>query len=95
MILRFRDHRVFDLSDLETVQQFHITDIMRTMDNRIAIDADTLKQFKADKRLLETMERFRKSKERIASRNRSLDSVIDLNAFAFDGFDDVKSPSDL
>lgn len=95
MILRFRDHRVFDLSDLETVQQFHITDIMRTMDNRIAIDADTLKQFKADKHLLETMERFRKSKERIASRNRSLDSVIDLNAFAFDGFDDVKSPSDL
>lgn len=70
MILRFRDHKVFDLSDAETIRKFHIVDIMRTMDNRIAIDEHTLKQFTSDQYILETTERFRKSKEKIVQRRR-------------------------
>lgn len=43
MILNFKDNRIYDLSDPETSDQLQIVDIMKTMDNRIAIDSDTLK----------------------------------------------------
>lgn len=37
---------------------------MKTMDNRIVMDEDTLKQFIADEPLKATAERFRKKKRR-------------------------------
>lgn len=97
MILLFRDNQVYDLSDMKTIQKFHIVDIMRTMDNRIAIDAETLKHFSADKYILETTERFRKNKEKIAQRKRKEESGIGLDAFSFDdmdlgGIDDINVP---
>jgi hypothetical protein len=84
MILKFSDHQVYDLSETETVQQFHIVDIMKTMDNRIAIDEETLKHFSADKYILETTERFRRTKERLAARKRKEESSINLDSFHFE-----------
>ena len=41
---------------------------MKTMDNRIAIDEETLKHFVADRYIQETADRFRKKKLEIAQR---------------------------
>lgn len=68
MVLLFKDNRLCDLSDPDTGKVLEIVDIMKTMDNRIAIDSDTLKQFVADPYIKETTDRFRAQKERIAKR---------------------------
>lgn len=67
MILNFKDNRIYDLSDPETSDQLQIVDIMKTMDNRIAIDSDTLKQFVADPYIKATADRFRAQKEKSAA----------------------------
>lgn len=59
VILRFRDNQIYDLSDPEISRRFQIVDIMKTMDNRIEIDENTLKQFVADKRIIEMTNRIR------------------------------------
>lgn len=59
VILRFRDNQIYDLSDPEISRRFQIVDIMKTMDNRIEIDENTLKQFVADKRIIEITNRIR------------------------------------
>ena len=72
MILSFKDNRIYDLSDPEVSEKLVIVDIMKTMDNRIAIDRDTLKHFVADPLIKETADRFRSQKEKIARRNQKL-----------------------
>lgn len=62
MILKFSNNKIYDLSDPATARSLHVLDIMKTMDNRIAIDADTLKHFVADKQIRETADRFRRRK---------------------------------
>lgn len=64
MILKFSDNQIYDLSNSSVSKNLQILDIMKTMDNRIAIDEDTLKQFVADQYIKETMERFRKAKKK-------------------------------
>ena len=64
MILNFKDNQIYDLSDPEVSDQLQIVDIMKTMDNRIAIDSDTLKQFVADPYIKATADRFRAQKEK-------------------------------
>lgn len=63
VILRLRDNNVYDLSDPFVNRRIQITDIMKTMDNRIEIDVNTIKQFKADKRIIEITKRYREQKE--------------------------------
>jgi len=76
MILNFKDNQIYDLSDPEVSDQLQIVDIMKTMDNRIAIDSDTLKQFVADPYIKATADRFRAQKEKISQRrNPSLSSL--------------------
>lgn len=60
VILRLTDNKIYDLSDPEVFRKIQIIDIMKTMDNRIEIDENTLKQFVADKRLVEITNRFRR-----------------------------------
>ena len=67
-ILNFKDNQIYDLSNPETSDQLQIVDIMKTMDNRIAIDSDTLKQFVADPYIKATADRFRAQKEKINQR---------------------------
>lgn len=68
MILKFSNNLIYDLSDPVIGDSLRITDIMKTMDNRIAIDEETLKHFVADKYIQETADRFRRKKLAIAQR---------------------------
>lgn len=62
VILRLFDNQIYDLSDPNVNHRFQIVDIMKTMDNRVEIDENTIKQFKADKRIIEITNRFRRKK---------------------------------
>ena len=64
IILRLRDNNVYDLSDPVVNRRIQIVDIMKTMDNRIEIDVDTIKQFKADQRIIEITKRYKEQKEK-------------------------------
>ena len=75
MILNFKDNRIYDLSDPETSDQLQIVDIMKTMDNRIAIDSDTLKHFVADPYIKATADRFRAQKEKISRRKNGTSAI--------------------
>lgn len=63
LILRLSDNQLYDLSIPAVAQKIQIVDLMKSMDNRIELDEDTVKLFVADKRIIEMTERFRKSKE--------------------------------
>lgn len=60
VILRLSNNQIYDLSDPEISNQIQIVDIMKTMDNRVEIDENTLKLFKADKRIIEITNKFRR-----------------------------------
>lgn len=64
VILRLRDNNVYDLSDPVVNRRIQILDIMKTMDNRIEIDVETIKQFKADKRIIEITQKYRAQREK-------------------------------
>lgn len=59
VVLRLSDNQIYDLSDVEVSQNIQIVDIMKTMDNRIEINEDTIKQFHADERIIEMAEKFK------------------------------------
>jgi hypothetical protein len=60
VILRFSDNQIYDLSDPKVAAKIQVTDIMKTMDNRIEVDEETLRQFVPDSRLKKITEGFRK-----------------------------------
>lgn len=68
LILRFSDNQIYDLSNPDVAEKFQIKDLMKTMDNRIHVDEDTLKQYQTDSYITEMMNRFRKVKARIAKK---------------------------
>lgn len=63
VILRLSNNKVYDLSDPAVAEKIQIIDLMKTMDNRIEIDEDTVKQFVADPRIIEITNRFREIKK--------------------------------
>lgn len=83
MILKFSNNVIYDLSDPVISENLHIIDIMKTMDNRIAIDEDTLKHFVADQYIKETTERFHRNKQasinrrQKAAQERSVKSLLE------------------
>ena len=62
VILRLRDNNVYDLSDPAVNRRMQIIDIMKTMDNRIAIDEETIKHFHADERIIEITRRYKEQR---------------------------------
>ena len=44
-VLSFRDNKIYDLSNPQTSGDLSLIDIMKTMDNRIKLDPDLLKQY--------------------------------------------------
>ncbi len=62
VILRLTDNQIYDLSDPEVSRRIQIIDLMKTMDNRVEIDENTLKLFKADERIKAIAEKFRRNK---------------------------------
>ncbi|MBQ8519589.1 MAG: phosphohydrolase [Agathobacter sp.] len=67
VILRLRDNNIYDLSDPTVNRRIQIVDIMKTMDNRVEIDVDTIRHFKADKRIQEMTKRYKEQKEKAES----------------------------
>lgn len=86
MILKFSNNLIYDLSDPAINKNLKIVDIMKTMDNRIAIDEHTLEHFVADAYIKETADRFRRKKLESAQRRQSelkkqaMDSLMDSAA---------------
>ena len=64
LLLVFSDNELYDLRKNGAKPGIHVKDVMKTMDNRIVMDEETLKQFIADEPLKETAERFRRKKRR-------------------------------
>ena len=71
MVLKFSNNLIYDLSDPAIHKSLKVVDIMKTMDNRIAIDEHTLEHFVADAYIKETADRFRKRKLEAAQRRQS------------------------
>lgn len=68
LVLDFSSNTVYDLRIPAVFEKVQVLDIMKTMDNRISIDEDTLKQFTADDHIKNVMNNFRKKQQRIAAR---------------------------
>lgn len=64
VILRLRDNNVYDLSDPVVNRRIQIVDLMKTMDNRVEIDINTIKQFKADARIIEITQRYKNQRDK-------------------------------
>ncbi len=79
MVLKFSNNKVYDLSDPSVGRRLTVTDIMKTMDNRISIDEETLKHFVADDAIRETAERFRRQKQEIARRRQQREQQESMN----------------
>lgn len=62
VILRLKDNQIYDLSDPMVNKKIQIVDLMKTMDNRVEIDENTIKHFKADERIIEITNKFRQKK---------------------------------
>ena len=59
LLLRLSNNQLYDLSIDRIYSHMKIIDIMKTMDNRIAIDEDTLKQFRTDDRISSIAKKFK------------------------------------
>ena len=68
VVLDFESNELLDLSKPEIASAIQISDIMKTMDNRISIDRVSLEQFSADERIMEVTERFRQKKIELEKR---------------------------
>ncbi len=64
VLLQFSDNRIIDLSHPETAKRLQIVEIMKTMDNRIKIDEETLKHFSTDRHLVSELEKIRRKRPR-------------------------------
>ncbi|MBO5373282.1 MAG: HD domain-containing protein [Lachnospiraceae bacterium] len=63
LVLNIRTNEVYDLSDPEIAEDIQITDIMKTMDNRIVIDEETLQHFSADDNLQNSLSHYQERKK--------------------------------
>lgn len=70
LILQFSDNKLYDLRDPEVFNTIQIQDIMKTMDNRIAIDENTLRHFTADVHIRQVADAFRAKQLKIAMRGK-------------------------
>ncbi len=61
IVLRLSDNQIYDLSKDDVYKKIQIVDIMKTMDNRIAVDKETIKQFVPDQKLQKMAEKMRAS----------------------------------
>lgn len=64
IVLLFSSNKILDLSDPDIAKDIQIVDTMKTMDNRIHIDEETLKQFQSDENLNRTLEKFHRARQR-------------------------------
>ena len=76
LLLRIDNNQLYDLSNPTIARHTQIVDIMKTMDNRIAIHEDTLRLFVADDRIQETAKRFHEKKIRSEKTERAIAKTV-------------------
>lgn len=69
VVLSFTLNQVFDLSNPAVRKEVQIADVMRTMDNRIKVDDDTLKQFESDANSSKAIQKYQFKKLEIEKRH--------------------------
>lgn len=84
VILRLSDNRIFDLSRDDVYQELQVSDIMKTMDNRVAMDEETIKQFVPDEELKKLTADFRAHFRRIHARERQEEAANQAEISSFD-----------
>ncbi len=72
VVLSFKFNQILDLSDPNVSKDVQIADVMRTMDNRVKVDDETLKQFSSDDNLSAMINKYKNKKKKIESRNKSI-----------------------
>ncbi len=80
IVLRLSDNTIYDLSQDEVYQKIQILDIMKTMDNRIAVDDETIKQFVPDPELKKMTQRMRASIQQATAKDTASKSAAARNA---------------
>ena len=80
IVLRLSDNTIYDLSQDEVYQKIQILDIMKTMDNRIAVDDETIKQFVPDPELKKMTQRMRASIQHATAKDTASKSAAARNA---------------
>lgn len=68
VVLSFSKNEIFDLSDPKVRSRIQIADVMHTMDNRVKMDDETLKQFSSDGNSSKMVRKYEFKKLRIAER---------------------------
>lgn len=82
VVLRISDNAILDLSINSVYHEVQVKDIMKTMDNRIAVDEDTLKQFIPDEALKNLTKQFQETLRRTHEKERSAKTGRTLNVHA-------------
>ncbi|MFP3153250.1 HD domain-containing protein [Lachnospiraceae bacterium ZAX-1] len=70
VIIRFSDHKVYDLNDPLVAKNLHIKDIMQTMDVRVPVDEETLKQFVPDEHTQKMTNSFMEKRAKLIAAGR-------------------------
>ncbi|GHU41548.1 hypothetical protein FACS1894111_04000 [Clostridia bacterium] len=70
VVIKFSDNLIYDLASPKWHKKLYVTDIMKTMDNRIQIDESTLQQFFVDPHTKEEAEKFRKMRAKMKKAGR-------------------------
>lgn len=70
VVLQFSNNRVINLEDPAMANKYQIVDTMKTMDNRIKIDKESLKHFTADARLIAELEKIRRQRQKTSQKKR-------------------------
>lgn len=70
VVLSFTLNQVFDLSDPKVNKELQIADVMHTMDNRVKMDDETLKQFSGDENSSKMIRKYQFKKLEITKQGR-------------------------
>ncbi len=70
IVLQFKNNQILNFGDLKVASKIQIVNIMKTMDNRIKIDNDTLKHFHSDKNLSGQLSKIKSQQGSAAAKKR-------------------------
>lgn len=70
VVVLFSNNQRIDFTETKFQKNMHITDVMKTMDVRLKVDRDTIKQYKTDARTRETTVRYIKKRKQLVAAGR-------------------------
>lgn len=70
VVVLFSNNQRIDFTETKFQKNMHITDVMKTMDVRLKVDRDTIKQYKTDAHTRETTVRYIKKRKQLVAAGR-------------------------